>query len=129
MPLRLTPPFPLIAIALILSGCATYPTQDEQTNADYGPELTPNQYIQKFRDAMELRLKDPSSAQYKFLSVEKAFYPGGPVARFKTTTYGRSVKFLVNAKNSYGGYTGYTGYTAFFQGDKILVLDKDAPGL
>jgi len=116
-----------LLLSLGLCGCATYPTQQEIAAADNGPQLDPDQYVAKIREAMELRLKDPDSAQYKFISATKAFYPGGPVARFKTTTYGWSVKFLVNAKNSYGGYTGYSPYKAFFQGDKILVLEQEFP--
>lgn len=113
--------FILIIISTILiSSCASKPTQEELNNADYG--IYPENYQEIIVNHFSMRLKDPSSAQYSFLKEpEKQWYGFGNV-------YGYGVCLTINAKNSYGGYTGQKLYFVMIR-DGRLVKEQDEKGL
>jgi hypothetical protein len=54
---------------LILAACSTRPAQEELAAADYGRVPTANIYEPAVKSALQLILKDPFSAQYKFGSL------------------------------------------------------------
>ncbi|QYM80268.1 hypothetical protein K0B96_06545 [Horticoccus luteus] len=103
----------ILACALF-AGCASPTFSTEQIEANV-TEPTPSAVETKVRDFMELRLKDPASAEYKVGTPEKTVLTtaGKP-------TFGWKVSVLINGKNSYGGYTGFEGYAFFFVHDQIV---------
>ena len=84
---------------MFIAGCATRPTEQELTNADYGSY--PSDYEQLIRRHMQSVLKDPDSARYDFLNSPKS---GWNVLGGKK--FGYVVCANINAKNSFGGYVG-----------------------
>jgi len=93
----------LLAAATLLTGCAQVqaPTQAQLDSADYGVE--PQDYERVIRYFYQLRLRDPSSAQYQGWTKPVKYWYGTR----DTSTFGYLVCVSVNAKNAYGGYTGF----------------------
>ncbi|OHB56573.1 MAG: hypothetical protein A2Y12_04680 [Planctomycetes bacterium GWF2_42_9] len=107
----------LIACLLVLSGCASTPTQEEMLNADYGE--CPQNYEQTIKNIMAMRLRDPDSAQYRFEQpfrgwADKGLINGGG------KEFGWVVKVAVNGKNGYGGYTGFQPFAFLFRGENMV---------
>ena len=86
-------------VAVLVGGCASRPTQQEMSAADYGSY--PTDYEQIIRSYMQRTLKDPESARYEFLNQPQTAWTsmGGK-------KYGYAVCAYINAKNSFGGYVG-----------------------
>lgn len=103
---------PLI-IAAFFAGCAT-PSQEDLARADYGPY--PSDYESIVKRHLSNSLKDPDSAQYRFLNTPKSGWNG-----LGGVKYGWIVCAQVNAKNSYGGYVGFR--PAYFMIKNGLVID------
>ncbi|WP_454878595.1 hypothetical protein [Serratia inhibens] len=103
--------------SLLLSGCAKQlpPSQAQISTASYG-EL-PKDYQEQIKNHFNATLKDPYSAQYKFLPTFKGYSQDGPWSPSGgKVSFGWIVPVLVNAKNSYGGYTGDQKYVFIFSG-------------
>lgn len=93
----------LAGIALcLLGGCASLPSPQEAANADYGQY--PSDYEQIAHNYYEMIAKDPSSLQYRSITVPRQFWLGN---RFTGAQYGYLVCVTVNAKNGFGGYVGF----------------------
>lgn len=76
-------------------------------------------------DAVRETLKDPDSANFKWLAV--------PATEIETDVGGVFYCGLVNAKNSYGGYVGFQPYAAMLirtkSGEWVATrMDSDLPG-
>lgn len=67
-------------------------------------------WIERGKDQIKLRLKDPASAEFRNVH----FYSGGGVP----VTCGE-----VNSKNSFGGYTGFERFIA--AGSQLAVVESD----
>ncbi len=120
--------FGLLLLAVCCS-CSTVPSAEDVKDQDHGP--VPVAYESKVKDALELSLKDPRSAEFKFLAPYKSFLHRQGILVDKSqrgTVYGWSVPVLVNAKNSYGGFTGFERYTFVFR-DGQLIAWQDSRGL
>jgi len=92
----------IISLILFLSSCATKPTPQQLSNADYGSY--PADYENTVKAYLNLVLKDPHSAKYKKLAgPEKSW-----VRYFGPAYFGYAICYMINAKNSYGGYIGAT---------------------
>lgn len=108
----------LIALAVCLAACATAPTADQLTNADYGPP-PPENHQQIIKDWFEERLIDPTSPLYSFrnpaqgYTQENAFY--GTQLQFGWIICG-----TVNAKNRYGAYVGREPFFTLFSEGKMV---------
>ncbi|OQK15852.1 hypothetical protein AU255_16815 [Methyloprofundus sedimenti] len=107
--------FHVIILTLVLGGCTPkhvtkepsyYPTQKEIAAADYGSY--PSNYKQIIRDFLQTRLKDPSSAEYRYIGEPKKHHSEGTSP--KAIDYNYLVKVYINSKNSYGGYVGEHEY-------------------
>ncbi|MGR7280096.1 hypothetical protein ACU61T_16665 [Klebsiella aerogenes] len=96
-------PLAIILSTIILGGCVSAPNHEELSKADYGN--LPENYQDLIKENMSGRLKDPYSAQYRFVEPYKGWCKSG-----FTTYYGWLVPFSLNAKNSYGGYVGNKSY-------------------
>jgi hypothetical protein len=92
--------FYTIILATILGGCARHsprpptvyePTQKERNAADYGPY--PSNYKQLITDFFQTRLKDPLSAQYR--------YVGEPFKWFRRAATPSEVIYYLNPASPY----------------------------
>jgi hypothetical protein len=59
-------------------------------------------------------LRDPESAQYRFLGIHPAHCKAGWAKR-GNEWYGYAATIDINAKNAFGGYTGFASYTILFR--------------
>jgi hypothetical protein len=66
--------------------------------------------IEKAKDAIRERLKDPESAQFRNIRVGKEDF--------------KPVRGEVNAKNSYGGYIGYQKFYVDFGRDGVVLENE-----
>lgn len=114
----------VLAVSLLplLVSCAAAPTDEQRANANYGTFMSQGDCEKIIKGAIELTLKDPSSAQYRAISkcsraIDHLIIVGGNayVAAYR-------VDLQVNAKNSFGGYVGFTPYAAVMRNGEILQL-------
>lgn len=112
-----------LILCTAISGCASVgpiaPTLEQLQSADYGAEpVTYKEGVQQFFDAT---LKDPSSIQYREVTVpEKGYMQTHSMMGGTKINYGWLVKATVNAKNTYGGYVGFRTYSFLFRGSQIV---------
>ena len=104
----------------LMSGCASGPpTQEELSNADYGPPISQELAQRQALEFLKGSLKDPGSARIDWSTVSPGWMREAPL-------HGGSLKFgyvlnaSVNAKNSYGGYIGYKPFKFLFFNGKII---------
>lgn len=107
--------FVATTLSLAIAGCATPPSQQELESADYG--AYPVSYEQIIKNRMSTILKDPDSAQYRFLNTPKTGWNS-----FGGKKFGYIVCVNINAKNSYGGYVGYR--MSYFMIKNDLIIDS-----
>lgn len=103
----------VVALALILTGCSIFPTDEEIRTADYG--RVPGDYqaiVQKYMDGY---LRDGESARFKFLNPPVKFASPGFEKKF-----GYMVCVDVNAKNSFGAYVGYHLSYFLINNDRVV---------
>lgn len=115
------------------SGCATIDPNSPEiaaaaAKAGFGepPAAT---WQETIKDFMELRLKDPSSAQYKFGTPEKGWITKPPISGGGLDLTGWMVAVAINAKNSYGGYTGYKDYRFLWRDGRIIAFADYSGGI
>lgn len=100
--------FSALVMCAALVGCAQPMTKTEVDRAVY--EQLPTDYQEQIKSTIELRLKDPDSAKYRFFTPKKSYTES-------SRHFAYTVPVGVNAKNSYGGYTGFQlYYYAYFGG-------------
>lgn len=105
----------IAAVAVVVGGCATKPTQADLAQADFGD--FPNDYETIVKSYYGEVLKDPGSVQYRNITHPKVYATwgmGGP------TRYGYLVCVTLNAKNSYGGYTGFQTDGILIRNDRVI---------
>lgn len=107
-----------LCIAGSVVGCVTAPTPAQLTAADYG--AVPTRYEDGIRAYFDSTLKDPSSIQYREVTVpQKGYVQAAPIAG-GGITYGWLVNATINGKNSYGAYVGFKTYSFLFRGDELV---------
>lgn len=116
-------------VLLGLVGCASNPTGEELSAANYGAEIGQSACEVKVRSVMEMYLKDPGSATYKFGVCQKAGWNSIPIMGIPKQ-YGYELSAFINAKNSYGGYTGAKFYK-FLIRDGVIIrkVQQDGPSM
>ena len=101
---------------IFLIGCASLPTEEEISNADYGFDVS----VSSCKDVAELfikdKMKDPSSAQFTDFECYAGYEGNVPIAGV-SATFGYRFYGQVNAKNSFGGYTGYSPFAGIVRDD------------
>lgn len=111
-----------LIVCLILGaigGCATRPTVEQFSNADYGAPMDEARARAIAKQAISSLLKDPQSARFTWGELRKGyvsngwFYGGGFL-------YGYLLDVHVNARNSFGGYVGNRLYQFLFHDGKIV---------
>lgn len=115
----------ILAMALLLLGCAGSPTAEETATADYGAMASAVEYKSQIENYFNSNLKDPASIQYKSISPPRKGYVR--IANDwvgSSTVYGYMVDATINAKNSYGGYTGFKTYSFLFRDGKLVDVKR-----
>lgn len=114
-----------LALVLALVGCVNVPRaqlEAEVARIGYGDDLAPG-YEEKVKAAMELRLKDPASAIYRFGDPYKNWQTKAAIDGGQLDKVGWCVPVLINAKNSYGGYTGFQPYRVWFRDNRVIAVE------
>jgi hypothetical protein len=97
----------------------------QQMYADYGDY--PKNYESIIKSYMELRLKDPEAAQYKFIKQPKKSWLHPTFnASDSTFLYGYSLCVLINGKNSFGAYTGYSFNYFMIKNEEVIIYHDGA---
>jgi hypothetical protein len=115
-----------MCVAVLLSfvgfiGCASSAKVDsDAAQLGYGEPLTAN-YQDIIKAFMEVRLKDSSSAIYKFTKEPyKAIISKSRIQGRGIDANGWLVTVLINAKNSYGGYSGFDQYEFMLRDNRVI---------
>lgn len=107
------------ALALSLAGCASMPSQEELSNADYGREMSQAECESVVKSEAEMFLKDADSAKYQFGVCDKRGLQSIPVMHIPKQ-YGYFMPVKINAKNAFGGYTGYKLHHFLMKNGEII---------
>jgi hypothetical protein len=116
---KLFNPFPILAVALLSTGCAIGPPTQQEMNVAVrkigrGSPLTED-YRADIKRWFFTTLKDPMSAQYVFSTpVIGAARVGGQVLP------GYLVSVQVNSKDSSGAYVGFKTYSFVFRNNQLI---------
>ncbi|WP_213879351.1 hypothetical protein [Pseudomonas sp. dw_358] len=111
--------FSVVALAVLVAGCAATPTQEQINAADYGPEVYQYEAQTAAKGFFSHYLKDPLSAEYKFEQVHRGYYTDS-VLTGGHLHGGYMLQVSVNAKNAFGGYVGFRLYRFLIKDDKIV---------
>ena len=110
-----------------LAACATGPTPEQLTHADYGPR-PPENHQEIIKEWFAERLIDPTSPLYSFRNPVQGYTNDSPL-------YGTQLQFgwivcgAVNAKNRLGAYVGREPFfTLFRDGSMVFIHDGPAAG-
>lgn len=115
-----------LIVLLGLFGCASNPTGQELSAANFGAQIEQAACEAKVKSVMEMYLKDPASATYKFGVCQKAGWNSIPIMGIPKQ-YGYELSAHINAKNSYGGYTGAKFYK-FLIRDGVIIRKVQQDG-
>lgn len=110
----------LAAGSAVLAACASMPTPEEVTVADYGQAMSPSDCTAAAEATISYTLKDPSSAQYRHGPACVKGYWGSVPLLGMPVAYGWLQTGEVNAKNSYGGYVGFRAYQALIRDGRVV---------
>ncbi len=96
--------------AFVIWGSWSIFTNNKSLNAHTSNQTNEIIWIEKSKDSVRLRLKDPNSANFK--NVFFSDFSGTPVSCGQ-----------VNSKNSVGGYSGYQRYVA--SGEALVFFENE----
>lgn len=108
-----------LMIVSLISACASGPTQEQISNADYGQYQLAGECSSLAEERIKRSLKDPSSATFRHRDCYTGYFPKVPLLGLPAQ-FGYVQTGTVNAKNSYGGYVGERGYQALIKDGRIL---------
>jgi hypothetical protein len=110
----------LVLLAMVmLGGCSTPSKTVQLTESDYGSY--PSNYEQIVKKYFEMRLSDPSSAQYHFsASPSKGYTRKVPIDGGDIDKVGWIVVVLVNASDRMGGNGRGKKYTLLINNDRVI---------
>lgn len=111
--------FPLF-IMLLISGCASQPTQEDLMHADYGDIMTPEECISVAESTIRSQLKDPMSAEFTGEMDCMKEGAGAVPLLFMGKKYGYIQTGQVNAKNSFGGRVGFRNFKVLMKNGKAV---------
>lgn len=108
----------MLATMFVASCASASLGPEELANVEWGPY--PEDFESRTKTYMDGKLKDPSSAKYRFENPPyKAYVRKAPIQGGKPFAYGYMVDFWVNARNGFGGYTGDKFYRVLISGDLV----------
>ncbi len=118
----------ILPITIFLTGCASAPTQDQISRANYGHDMRPEECIALAEKTIANSLKDPNSAQFRHgAACYKGYWDSIPVLGMNAV-FGWIQVGAVNGKNSYGGYSGFQQYQVLMNNGiavRFCISDKD----
>lgn len=106
----------VIVSLLLLSNCASKPTMEELSKADYGKFVDSPKCLEIAKTFISIKMKDPSSVQYNNVYCTQGWQGKVPILGVPNT-YGYRFTGNINAKNSYGGYTGFLPFSGIVRDD------------
>jgi hypothetical protein len=116
-------------LLLFLAGCASAPTQEELSNANYGRDMTVEECRSVAEQVIAYSLKDPTSAQFRHGICRQGYWSSVPILGM-SVAFGWTQEGQVNAKNSFGGYVGFRPYQVLMRdGEAVRYCVADADGL
>ena len=120
--------FSASALAILLTGCASAPTQQQVATADYGMPMSQDECMSIAEQSIASQLKDPSSAQFRNQQpCHTGWVRSVPILGMKAA-FGYVQKGDVNGKNSYGGYVGFRPYLVLMKNGAVVrscITDAD----
>ena len=115
------------ALLPLLAACASGPTQEQMSNANYGRDILAAECVSLAERTIANSLKDPSSAQFRNSQCFKGHWGSVPVLGMGVE-FGWVQKGEVNGKNSYGGYVGFRPYQVLIKDGAVIrycISDRD----
>jgi len=109
----------ILLIGSAISGCASAPTAEQITNADYGREMSSDECRSVAERTIAYTLKDPNSAQFRHQPCYKGWVSSVPILGM-SAAFGYVQAGEVNAKNSFGGYVGFRSYQALLRNGAVV---------
>lgn len=110
----------VLAAVGLLAGCASAPTQQEISHADYGQPMTQQQCLSISESAIANQLKDPNSAQFRNEApCHTGWVSSVPILGMKAA-FGYVQRGEVNGKNSFGGYVGFRPYLVLMKNGAVV---------
>ena len=106
----------LLLTAIIITSCASAPTEDEIRNANYGNQVEISECVSVAQEFIAYRLKDPSAAQFSNVQCYQGWEGNVPIAGV-STTFGYRFVGSVNGKNSFGAYVGFVPFSGIVRDD------------
>lgn len=120
----------MVAIAGMLTGCASAPSQRQMATADYGRPMTQSECLSVAEQAIASQLKDPSSAQFRNETPCHTGYSKNVPLLGRSAQFGYLQDGEVNGKNSFGGYVGFRPYHVLVRnGVAVVSCITDSNGL
>ena len=107
-----------LALASMLSACASSISPEVLANADYGPPPPPN-HQELIKADFATTLIDPTAPIYRFDPPKKG-YTAGSRMHGTEQAFGWTVCGTVNSKNRFGGYVGSVPFFVLFRDDQIV---------
>lgn len=110
----------LFATTLLVTGCASAPTQDQINAADYGASISQDDAVALATNYEKSKAKDPYSLKVECGQV----YKGWTSNRFssKSMVAGYLLDCSVNGKNSFGAYVGARKYRFVIHDGSVVKL-------
>jgi hypothetical protein len=113
----------LFLLLSMVAGCSTAPpSRDFVSQLDYGPKPSQEEMQQIATNYISARLKDPTSAQYKFRpNIAKVYsYNQFDSDNLNLAAWGWFIGGEYNAKNGFGGYTGFDPFYLLYRNGAIV---------
>ncbi|MCC8686085.1 hypothetical protein [Xanthomonas campestris] len=110
----------VLCASLAVAGCASAPTQQAISSADYGTPMTPQECQTVAREHITRLLKDPSSAQFRDEpSCDRGWSGKAPLLGMEAA-FGYTQTGQVNGKNAFGGYVGFRQYQVLMRNGRVV---------
>lgn len=110
-----------VTVSFCLSACSTTVPRENTRRANYGPQLSGPEAIEKTRRHFEQVLIDPDSLK---LNCSQDVRKGWARENmFDEPIYGYLVRCYANAKNTFGGYTGNKDYAIIVNGSRVFAVE------
>ena len=118
-----------LALLPLLTACASGPTPEQLSQADYGNEPSISECTSIAEGVISSSLKDPDSARFRNSQCFKGHWGSVPILGMGIQ-YGWIQKGEVNGKNAYGGYVGFRTYQVLIKnGTPIRYCTNDSDGI
>jgi len=111
--------FGLGSLLLVFTGCASGPTTEQLSRANYGRNMMAAECVAIAEQVVGNRLRDPNSAQFRHLQCYQGYWTSVPV-RGMGVEFGWRQEGQVNAKNAFGGYVGFRSYYVLIRDNSVI---------